>query len=707
MATEKRERWSSRTAFIMAAIGSAVGLGNLWRFPAVAFKSGGGAFFIPYFVALITAGIPLMIVEYAIGQKFQCGAPHALAAVTKRFRWVGWFALLIASVICMYYVVVMAYAWHYCAGSFSLAWTKPVGFVELQRADDGAPTVTRVPSGRVKLYVRAPDEEAKLRLEQAQSHRADRLPVFAPADLEKAEQQAQQGDTRYVSLEENVGHYFEERCLGGFHAGVWSLKGEARDARVQLEQAAPPGVEPAREGAAELEAALAPYENELFKLSLNLVLGAALTWLLIFLIIFKGVRNVGRVVMFTVPLPVILLLVILVRGLTLPGATTGILYYLTPNWEMLKDPNVWMRAYGQIFFSLTLGFGVLIAYASYMPRDSDVTGNAFITSFANCATSFVAGLAVFSVLGYLAHVNSAQVQDVVKGGPGLVFVTYPIALAKMPMAPWAIAALSFVFFVCLISLGIDSAFSLVEGLVAGFRDSAPRLSKPLLTALFCVIGFCGSLFICTRSGLMWLDILDNWTNNYGLALVGLLECVAVGYFFRLDELKDYINEHSEIKVHYWFDACVKFITPATLTFLLGRQFLGDISETYGGYDKIVAHSVTFAGWGMFVAVFMIALVMGRNWRTLAWMVAILVVTGLLYGYFEWQAGDVTTSQKLAAAIMGAVGAVLLFGGLIGGILTARKHGRLARLAEGGMMPTEGEEDMTSDEPTESEYETHL
>ncbi len=89
MAESGRERWSGRPAFIMAAIGSAVGLGNLWRFPAIAFRSGGGAFFIPYFVALITAGIPLMIVEYAIGQKFQGGAPKAMAAITKKFRWVG------------------------------------------------------------------------------------------------------------------------------------------------------------------------------------------------------------------------------------------------------------------------------------------------------------------------------------------------------------------------------------------------------------------------------------------------------------------------------------------------------------------------------------------------------------------------------------------------------------------------------------------
>ena len=134
MAEERRERWTNRGAFIMAAVGSAVGLGNLWRFPMVAFRNGGGAFFIPYFVALITAGIPLMIVEYAIGQRFQGGAPKALAAVTSKFRWVGWFALLVGCTITLYYVVVMAYACHYARQRAMARYARP----------DGSPT--RLPS---------------------------------------------------------------------------------------------------------------------------------------------------------------------------------------------------------------------------------------------------------------------------------------------------------------------------------------------------------------------------------------------------------------------------------------------------------------------------------------------------------------------------------------------------------------------------------
>ncbi|MFO7955754.1 MAG: hypothetical protein R6X33_01495 [Candidatus Brocadiia bacterium] len=660
MAQEPRDRWISRTAFIMAAVGSAVGLGNLWRFPTTAYQNGGGAFFIPYFVALISAGIPLMIVEYALGQKFQGGAPKALAAVTEKFRWVGWFALLVATTITFYYVAIMAYAWHYAAASWSVAWTDPAPMHEVE-TEDGVPAVKEFPAENVRLYIPARDEEQREREEAAQERKApeDRVPVLTPAQVEQLKRQPENRDVRFVSLTQNVEHYFREVVLGKFRPGYW---GQAAAA--------------ARGGQAERAP---PYTRDMFGLTPGLVIGALITWLAIFFIIFKGVHNVGKVVMITVPLPVILLLIVLLRGVTLPGSGEGLLYYLKPNWAMLKDPSVWIAAYGQIFFSLSLGFGILIAYASYMPPESDVTNSAFITSFGNCATSFLAGLAVFSVLGYLAYVQGQNVEDVVAGGPGLVFVTYPIALAKMPMAGWAIGVLSFLFFACLITLGIDSAFSLIEGCVTGVRDRFPWISRPVMTATLCIIGFCGSLFFCTRSGLMWLDIVDRWMSNYGLVMVGLLECIAVGYFAHLDELKGYINKHSEIKVHNWFDAFVKVITPAILIFLLTNQFLTDITEVYGGYDAILEHSVTLAGWGWFAFIICVALLLSRHYK----MVAAIGGTGVLFllilVWFRATTGQ-PAGAVVAPAAMAAVAAALLFGGLTACIWVAVKTHHMAGLS---------------------------
>ena len=608
-----RERWGGRTAFIMAAIGSAVGLGNVWRFPATAFDNGGGAFLIPYFVALLTAGIPIMIIEYALGQRFQQGAPGALARVSPWFRWVGWFALLVGATITAYYVVIMAYSWRYLVASPTVGWARPAAL----RSADGV-----VPPDRIIVYHRATSLAERERLETLTRAEAEegRRPVLTVEEVRRleAEEAKRPPDQRmrFVPLDKNIAHYFYNDCLGGFEPGAW-----AKD----------------------------QHRGDMARPVPSLVFWTAVTWLLIFLIIAAGVKNVGRVVMITVPLPLILLLVLLIRGVTLPGASEGITYYLTPKWESLANPKVWMAAYGQVFFSLTLGFGALIAYASYMPDDSDISNNAFITSFANCATSFFAGFSVFSILGYLAYVKGGvPVGTVVKGGPGLAFVTYPLAICHLP-GVWK-GLIGSLFFICLLTLGIDSAFSLVEGTLTGVSD-ALRKRKVLVTGIICCVGFLMSLPFTTRSGLMWLDIVDNWMNNYGLALVGLLECVAVGYFANFGELRRYINRRSEIHLNTWFDLFVKVITPAVLIYLLGAQFGVDIRKTYGEYDQVLPGSVLVAGWGWFFLLIFVALFLGRNWPAFTW-----VAVGLIaYGLFRF-------GLEREPAAMGAFGFTLLFGG---------------------------------------------
>ncbi|MCK4300390.1 MAG: sodium-dependent transporter, partial [Planctomycetes bacterium] len=216
-------------------------------------------------------------------------------------------------------------------------------------------------------------------------------------------------------------------------------------------------------------------------LSLPVVLGLVVTWLAVFLIIHRGLKVVSKVVMVTVPLPVILLAILLVRGLTLDGAEAGLAYYLTPDFAVLKDPQVWLDAYGQIFFSLTLGFGVMIAYASYEPKRSDVNNDCFIISLGNCGTSFFAGFVVFSTLGYLAALKEVAVSDVAAEGIGLAFIAYPEAIARMPAATALIGVL---FFLALLTLGIDSLFSIVEAIITGIHDKWP-IGRDKITAAFC------------------------------------------------------------------------------------------------------------------------------------------------------------------------------------------------------------------------------
>lgn len=479
----RRDRWASRQAFIMAAIGSAIGLGNLWRFPMVAYANGGGAFLIPYVVALITAGIPLMILEYSLGSFFQKSTPGSLREANRRFEMIGWWALGVGTTISLYYAVIMGWSWDYLACSFGQPWC------------------------------------------------------------------------------DNAQYFFDN--LLGVTDGV----------------------------------------SHIGRISWPALIGLAVTWACIYWIIKKGVLRVGKVVMITVPLPAILLVLILIRGLTLPGAVDGLRYYLTPDFRALTNATTWLQAYAQVFFSLSLGFGILTAYASYLPKRSDIANNAFITSFADAGFAFFAGFAVFSVLGYLAQAQGVPIANVVKGGPSLAFVIYPTAMTLMPLAP-VIAAM---FFITLLTLGIDSAFSIVEGAVAGLRDKW-HVSQQRATLYFCIFGFLGGLIFTTGAGYYWLDIVDRWMNDYGLVVIGLLECIAIGWFYGTDKLRAYINEVSDFDVGVWWDIFVKWVTPLALGWAIVANVVKDIREPYGGYP---GWALVAGGWGVIAVIVVVAALVTR------------------------------------------------------------------------------------------------
>jgi len=488
----------------MAAIGSAVGLGNLWRFPYVAYANGGGAFLIPYFVAMITAGIPMMILEYGLGHTMQGSAPQACGRVNRRMEWVGWWALLVSSMIVIYYAAVMAWCWVYACHSLVTAGLRVVAPFSSKLAFPGQP------------WGDSPEA----------------VEAFFLKDV--------------LNISSGPGQ------IGGFS---WLV-----------------------------------------------VLGLAVTWLTVFLIIHRGVHRVGRVVMLTVPLPVILIVVLLVRALTLPHAIDGLKFYLTPKFDRLMDPTVWLAAYSQIFFSLSLGFGILIAYASYLPKTTDVNNSAFITVLANCGTSFLAGFAVFGTLGYLAGTLGMSVDKVAKAGPMLAFVTYPTAISKMP---WLPELFGLVFFVTLLSLGIDSAFSLVEGVVGGLRDKW-RVPRGTVTAVYCIVAFVLGLLYCTSAGLYWLDIVDHWMNNFGLAAVGLLECILIGYFASPREFRRYVNSVSEIRIGRWWDVMIRYVTPAILTASLFLSYVKLMRVGYGGYK---AWALKVGGWHLAIALIVVAILL--------------------------------------------------------------------------------------------------
>ena len=480
------EIWKSRFAFLMAAIGSAVGLGNIWRFPYVAYANGGGAFLIPYIVAMFTVGIPLLVAEFAIGRIFRKPAPAAMAEIDKSKEWIGWLGVFSAFIISIYYVVLMAWCLCYLFHSIGLVW--------------GSDTSS----------------------------------------------------------------FFFNKFL--HLTGSPSILGSMNP---------------------------------------QIFFALLFIWTSIYLILYKGIKSIGKVVAITVPLPTILLLILVARGLTLPGASIGLNFYLAPNFSKIFSPSVWLAAYAQTFFSLSLAQGIMILYASHLKEDSDITNNAFITALADGGTAFLAGFAVFSILGYLSYTSNASMQEIARGGIGLAFITYPAAISKIPFAGF----FGVVFFLALLTFGIDSAFSMVES-ITGAMKFRFGFSRRKATLLICLLGFIAGIFLTYGNGLYWIEVIDYSISNFALVIVGLFECLLFGFIYKADKIRAFANFYSEIKIGKWFDFMLKFFAPVALTLILFSSF---IQLATHGYKDYPSWSISI---GLTIVVFIIVLsiLMGRKWK---------------------------------------------------------------------------------------------
>lgn len=475
-----RERWSSRTIFIFAAIGSAVGLGNVWRFPYLAYKFGGGAFLIPYILAFLVVGIPLLMLEFALGQKFQKGAVGAFSAIHPKFKGVGIGALFAGFIVITYYAVIMGWTVLFLINSFraKLPWT---------------------------------------------------------------------GDSEGFFFNSVLGITDSVRDIGGIN---WML-----------------------------------------------IAALFVVWLSIYFIVRNGVKSVGKAVIVTMPLPVILLVVLFIRGITLPGALSGIVHFLKPDFSALLSTEIWLAAISQIFFSFSLAFGIMIAYSSFNKKNQDVAGDALITSTADIAISLFAGLVVFSIVGYMATATGVGVGEAVASGPGLAFVVFPEALSLMPFS-WFFAV---IFFLTLFSLGIDSAFSNTEAINTAIGDRWKRPNRPKIAFWVCTISFLVGIIFTTGAGYYLLDIVDHFITSFGLVAVGILECLVVGWVYGADNLRKDINKVGKFKIGKWWNVLIRYIIPALLTVLLIVQFIKDIMNPYEGYPALAL----LIGW---ITVIILALV---------------------------------------------------------------------------------------------------
>ncbi|CAI9533802.1 unnamed protein product [Staurois parvus] len=314
----------------------------------------------------------------------------------------------------------------------------------------------------------------------------------------------------------------------------------------------------------------------------KLCLCLLLAWTIVYLCILKGVKSSGKVVYFTATFPYIILIMLLVRGVTLEGAWIGIKFYLTPQFDHLLSSKVWIEAALQIFYSLGVGFGGLLTFASYNTFHQNIYRDTFIVTLGNAFTSILAGFAIFSVLGYMSQELGVPVDQVAKAGPGLAFVVYPQAMTMLPLSPFW----SFLFFFMLLTLGLDSQFAFMETIVTAITDEFPyylRPKKAFFSFIICVALFLLGLILTTDGGMYWLVFLDDYSAGFGLLVIVITFCLSISRIYGIKNFCRDIQMMLGFKPGIYFKACWAFLSPVTLIGLLAYSILKYQPSQYGSY----------------------------------------------------------------------------------------------------------------------------
>lgn len=426
----KRDQFGTRMGFILAAAGSAVGLGNIWKFPYVAGANGGGAFVLVYLICVIVIGFSLMLMEISLGRNTQLSTMGAYRKLDKRFTFIGVIGVSAAFLIVGYYPVV---------GGWSLAYVFKTLIGELAISDPG-------------------------------------------------------------SL---------EGIFGILISSTW-----------------------------------APIIWTAIYLALNIVIVAGG--------VGEGIEKASKVMM---PALFVLLIILAIRSITLPGAGEGLAFLFAPDWSKLSG-KVLLAAMGQAFFSLSLGMGCMITYASYLDKKENLVSTAMIIPGLDTFVAIMAGVVIIPA----AVVFGFEVGQ----GPGLVFVTVPAIFATM--GPILGRIFGLLFFILLALAALTSSISLLEVVVAFFIDEKGFSRKKAVTTsgligiIMCIVA---SLSMGAWSGIAIFgmnifDIFDYISSYILLPLGGMFVSIFVGWFWGKENAYDEVTNQGTIKFglfNIWFFLC--------------------------------------------------------------------------------------------------------------------------------------------------------
>ncbi|TMW48594.1 hypothetical protein DOY81_006332 [Sarcophaga bullata] len=326
--------------------------------------------------------------------------------------------------------------------------------------------------------------------------------------------------------------------------------------------------------------------------SWTLAITLAISWLIIALILIKGVESSGKASYFLAIFPYIIMLILLVRSLTLPGAFDGVLYFLKPQWDKLLDPKVWYAAVTQVFFSLAICFGNIIMYSSYNRFGHNIKRDCNIVTTLDTFTSLLSGIIIFGILGNLAYEsNTTDIRSVVKGGPGLAFISYPDAIAKFKFVPQIFSVL---FFLMLFVLGIGSNVGMASCVMTVIKDRFTKMKHWLIVVCIAVTFYCLGLLYITPGGQYILNLLDFYGASFVALVLAIFELIAVGWIYGVKQLCKDVHFMLGIKTSIYYRICWAVITPLLMAAILIYTLVQYEPLQYNGY--IYQDGVYIFGW---------------------------------------------------------------------------------------------------------------
>ncbi|XP_033739697.1 sodium- and chloride-dependent glycine transporter 2-like isoform X2 [Pecten maximus] len=496
--TSDKEEWGTKMDFLLSVLGYTVGFGNVWRFPYVCMKNGGGAFLIPYLITIFLLAVPMYFLEASLGQ-FSGKTMRTVWSYCPLIRGEG-IGLLLMMIACVwYYVMLTTWVIYYLYQSFysplpwstcGNEWNTPDCFSFTETAN------FNISLGNATFLVNSSGI--------ANSTSIGGI-VNASVPIMK----------RGHSSEEEFWQYKVLDISSGFD-DIGSVKG-------------------------------------------HLALCLLIAWIVVYLCVIKGIKSTGKVVYVTVTLPYILLSILLIRSLTLPGAIDGVIFFVKPDFASLMNIQVWLEAAIQVFYSVAMGWGVLITLSSYNKFNNNCYRDAFLLTLAGEGTSLFAGFVIFSALGFMAHKANVSILDVTKSGPGLGFVAYPEALSQMPF-PNFWAAL---FFLAMFTVGLDSQFAFTETVCIIFEESFPLLKRRRTIFRGCLAA-CGvilGLAFCTQGGVYLFQLIDWYCAAFSPILFTLMECVTVSWVYGAERFSRDIEMMIGRPVPMYMRFCWCFLSP--------------------------------------------------------------------------------------------------------------------------------------------------